>query len=190
MVYGLNQHTDRQVLIITYDEKRAKKIYEDIKNFNENKVEIFPTREMLFYKVDAISSERLNQRLKVLSRLTQGEEIILVASIESLLDKLMVIDLFKKHCIHIDMNSTLDLEEFTRKLISSGYARETMIEGVGQFSIRGGIIDIFPPNNDHPYRIELFDDEIDLIRTFELETQRFWRILEKFLYPQLRKFLY
>lgn len=190
MVYGLNQHTDRQVLIITYDEKRAKKIYEDIKNFNENKVEIFPTREMLFYKVDAISSERLNQRLKVLSRLTQGEEIILVASIESLLDKLMVIDLFKKHCIHIDMNSTLDLEEFTRKLISSGYARETMIEGVGQFSIRGGIIDIFPPNNDHPYRIELFDDEIDSIRTFELETQRSLENIEEvFISPAKEIFI-
>ena len=62
-------------------QKKAKQIYEDIKHFNQAKVEIFPTREMLFYKVDAISSERLNQRLKVLSRLVQGEEIILVASI-------------------------------------------------------------------------------------------------------------
>ena len=179
MLYGLNQHIGRQILVITYSEKKAKKIYEDIKNFNEDKAEIFPTREMLFYKVDAISSERLNQRLKVLSRLIQGEEIILVASIESILDKFISVNLFKENSIYINMNSILDLEELTKKLINSGYTREAMIEGVGQFSIRGGIIDIFPPNKNYPYRIELFDDEVDSIRTFDLQTQRSLKNIEE-----------
>ena len=172
MAFGLHQHTDKQILVITHSEKKAKQIYEDIKNFNQAKVEIFPTREILFYKVDAISSERLNQRLKVLSRLVQGEEIILVASIESILDKFMSVDVFRKSSIHIDMDTRLDLEELAEKLIKSGYTREAMIEGVGQFSIRGGIVDIFSPNNTYPYRIELFDDEVDSIRTFDLGSQR------------------
>ena len=189
MVYGINQHTDKQILVITYSEKRAKRIYEDIKNFHEDKVEIFPTREILFYKVDAISSERSNQRLKVLSRLTQKEDIILVASIESILDKLMSVNLFKEHCIFIDINSVLNLEKLTEKLISSGYTREAMIEGVGQFSIRGGIIDIFPPNNHHPYRIELFGDEIDSIRTFDLETQRSLENIEEIFISPAKEIL-
>ena len=172
MVYALNQNANRQVLVITHSENRAKTIYEDIKNFNGEGAEIFPTREMLFYKIDAISSERHNQRLKVLSRFVEGETMVLVASIESLLDRLMDPKLFKKYSISINMDSIINLEELSNKLINCGYERETMVEGVGQFSIRGGIIDIFSPNNNYPYRIELFGDEIDSIRTFDLESQR------------------
>lgn len=172
MIYALNQHTNKQILVITYDENRAKRAYEDIKNFCEKKVELFPSREIFFYKVDAISSERINQRLKVLARFIEEEPIILVASIESILDKLMAPDLYKEYSIHINLEDIVNLKELTDKLISCGYEREAMVEGVGQFSIRGGIIDIFPPNNNHPYRIELFDDEVDSIRTFDLGNQR------------------
>jgi len=172
IVYALNQCTNKQILLITHNENRAKKIYEDIKTFNGEEVEIFPSREMLFYKIDAISTDRLNQRLKVLSRLVQGENIILVASIEGLLDRLMNPDLFQENSIAINLDNSINLEKLGDALIYCGYERENMVEGIGQFSIRGGIIDIFPPNNDYPYRIELFGDEVDSIRTFDIESQR------------------
>ena len=178
MVYGLNQHMNKQILIITYDEGKAKKIYEDIKNFDENIVELFPTKEILFYKVDAISSEMGNQRLKVISRLIQGESIIVIAHIESILNKLIDPTLFKEQAIKINLGDKVELDELAKKLISCGYERESMVEGVGQFSIRGGIIDFFPSDSENPYRIELFDDEVDSIRTFNIETQRSLEIIE------------
>lgn len=170
--YALNQHTNRQILLITYDEIKAKKIYESIKKFTENHVELFQNKEIMFYKVDAVGSERAIQRLKVLSRIIKGEPIIVVAHIESLLNKIMNSNIYKDFLISIDQDDTIDIFDLSNKLIACGYDREHMVEAVGQFSIRGGIIDFFPPDSQNPYRIELFGDEIDSIRTFDIETQR------------------
>jgi transcription-repair coupling factor (superfamily II helicase) len=189
MVYGLNQHTNKQILIITYDERKAKRIYEDIKNFNENIVELFPTKELLFYKVDAVSSERSNERLRVLSRLILGESIIVVAHIESILNKLIEPNVFKDYTIEISLGDKIKLDKLAEKLISCGYERESMVEGIGQFSIRGGIIDFFSPNNENPYRIELFDDEVDSIRTFDIGTQRSLDIVQSVFIPPVKEVL-
>ena len=187
--YALNQHIDKQMLIITYDERKAKRIYEDIKNFDEEIVELFPTKEVLFYKVDAISLGGANQRLRVLSRLMQGEPIIVVAHIEGILNKLISPNLFKEHIIKIGLEDKVELDQIAEKLISCGYERESMVEGVGQFSIRGGIIDFFAPNNENPYRIELFDDEVDSIRTFDIGTQRSIEIVKSVFIPPVKEIL-
>lgn len=190
MVYALNQHMGKQIFIITYDDRKSKRIYEDIKNFDEKIVELFPTRELLFYKVDAISSEVNNQRLKILSRLILKEPIIVIASIESILTKIMEPSIFKQYMISIKQGEQIELERLVEKLVSSGYEREAMVEGVGQFSIRGGIIDIYSPNYDTPYRIELFDDEIDSIRSFDLGTQRSLEVVDSiFITPAKEVFI-
>ncbi|GFN35216.1 transcription-repair coupling factor [Tepidimicrobium xylanilyticum] len=187
--YALNQHLNRQILILTYDERRAERIYEDIKTFFKGKVELYPNRDVVFYKVDAISSERINNRIKILSRLAEGEPIIVVAHIEGVLNRLMSPALFKGNSIKIDYDTRLELDQLISKLIDSGYHRENMVEGIGQFSVRGGIVDFFPPNNDNPYRIELFDDEIDSIRTFNVETQRSLEMVESVYIPPVREVL-
>lgn len=187
--YALNQHLGRQILILTYDERKAKKIYEDIKNFDDNVVEIFPNRDILFYKVDAISSERTNERLRVLSRLIEGEPIIVVAHIEGVLNKLINPTLFKNQSMKIDLESKMVLEELASQFIACGYERESMVEGIGQFSIRGGIVDFFPPNSENPYRIEMFDDEIDSIRTFDIGTQRSLEMVESVFIPPVKEVL-
>ncbi|SHD78402.1 transcription-repair coupling factor [Schnuerera ultunensis] len=187
--YALNQHLGRQILILTYDEGKAKKIYEDIKNFDDNVVEIFPNKDILFYKVDAISSERTNERLRVLSRLIEGEQIIVVAHIEGVLNKLINPILFKNQSMKIDLESRMVLEELASQFIACGYERESMVEGIGQFSIRGGIVDFFPPNSENPYRIEMFDDEIDSIRTFDLGTQRSLEMVESVFIPPVKEVL-
>ena len=170
--YALNRDLRKQILIITYDDIRAKRIYEDIKNFDKDVAMLFPTKDLLFYKVDAISTEINNRRLGVLFRLIQGDPLILVASIESILNKLITPELFKKHMLEIRVGDIIQLDDLAQLLIDSGYERESMVEGVGQFSIRGGIVDFFAPGNDNAYRIELFDDEVDSIRVFDTETQR------------------
>ncbi|HSH36049.1 MAG TPA: transcription-repair coupling factor [Schnuerera sp.] len=187
--YALNQHLHKQILILTYDERKTKKIYEDIKNFDENIVEIFPSKDILFYKVDAISSERTNERLKALSRLIKGDPIIVVAHIEGILNKLIAPNIFKKQSIELDINSKIVLEDLAIKLVNSGYERESMVEGVGQFSIRGGIVDFYPPNSENPYRIEMFDDEVDSIRTFNVETQRSLEMVKAVFIPPAKEIL-
>lgn len=189
MVYALNQHMGKQILIITYDNRKAKRIYEDIKNFDEDIVELFPNRELLFYKVDAISSEVNNQRLRILSRLILEEPIIVIASIESILTKLMEPSIFMEYTISVKQGEQIELDHLVEKLISCGYERETMVEGAGQFSIRGGIIDIYSPNHDTPYRIELFDDEIDSIRSFDLGTQRSLEVVESIFISPVKEIL-
>ena len=170
--YGLNQHLGRQALIITYDEIRAKKIYEDLKFFAGEKVELFPSKEVVFYDVEAYSHEVSNQRLKVLNRLMNDENIIVVASIQSILNRVMDLELLKKDTLHIKYGEIVSLSSISESFASLGYERVSMIEGKGQFSVRGGIIDFFPVDGERPYRIELFDDEIDSIRTFDLKSQR------------------
>ena len=187
--YAINQDLGKQVLILTHDERKAKRIYEDIKNFDTNLVEKFPNRDILFYKVDAISSERTNERLKVLSRLIEGDPIIVVAHIEGILNKLINPIIFKEKSIKIDLRTRIELEKLSTQLITCGYERESMVEGIGQFSIRGGIVDFFPPNSENPYRIEMFDDEIDSIRTFDIGTQRSLEMVESVFVPPVKEVL-
>jgi transcription-repair coupling factor (superfamily II helicase) len=170
--YGLNQHLNRQVLIITYDEIRAKKLVEDLKLFAKEDVEYFPAKQLVLYSIDAYSHEILNQRLKVLSRLIANDNIIVVTSIEAVLNKLMNQERFGKYYFTLKTGNLINLEDLIKKLIVMGYERVDMVEGKGQFSVRGGIVDFFPAVSDVPYRVELFDDEIDCIRTFDLKSQR------------------
>ncbi|MBU5439287.1 transcription-repair coupling factor [Tissierella sp. MSJ-40] len=189
IVYGLREHTGRQMLLITYDEVKGQKLYEDIKNFGEENVVLFPKKEVLFYDVEAFSYERSNQRLNVVSRLMEGEDLIVIAHIDAILDKLLNPNLFKKHTQLIKFGDTVDLNKITEIFISSGYERINMVEGVGQFSIRGGILDFFPPNSENPYRVELFDDEVDSIRTFDIRTQRSLEIVDYVFIPPVKEIL-
>lgn len=186
--YALNEHLGRQVLIITYDEVKSRAIYDDIKNFTNN-IELFPKREVLFYDVDAFSSERSHQRLSVLSRLMENEDIIIVTSLDALLDKILIKSIFSQYTITLEYGKVLDLNELMNTFISGGYERVPMIEGIGQFSIRGGIIDFFPPHSPNPYRIELFDDEIDSIRIFDISTQRSLDVVDMVKIPPVKEIL-
>ena len=188
-VYGLNQHLDRQTIVITYDESKSRKLYEDIRNLGMENVELFPKKEKLFYDIDASSFEYLNQRLRVISKLLAGEETIVIASLESLVDKISTREIYESCTQEIDYETVLDLDKVVRNLILAGYERVHMVEGVGQFSLRGGIIDIFAPNNQNPYRIELFDDEVDSIRTFDVITQRSLEAVESITIPPVKELL-
>ena len=188
-VYALKEHTNKQILLITYEELRARRLYEDIKNFENKNVMYFPKREVLFYDIDAFSYERSNQRLDVLSNLMEDKQLIVIASLDSLLDKILVKSIFQEYARNIDLDSQIDLQNLIESFAELGYERVPMIEGVGQFSIRGGIRDFFPPNSENPYRIELFDDIIDSIRVFDLLTQRTLENTDKVFIPPVKEIL-
>ena len=170
--YALNQSFKRQILILTYDDLRAKVIAEDLKFFNGENTEFFPSRDIVFYDMDAFSHDIQNQRLKVLERLSKGEDLIVVASIRSVINKVMSCQRMIDNTTTLEFGEIVDFKNFSKSLSEKGYERVEMLEGKGQFAIRGGILDFFPINSEYPIRVELFDDEVDSIRTFDIETQR------------------
>lgn len=171
MVFSLSELFENQSLIITYNQIQAKKLYEDLKFFNDNNVLQFMAKEIIFYDVDAHSHQIAEERIKTMIRIFSGEPCVIVASVDSLLNKIMPKEFFGANIIDINYGLEIDITDFVGTLIRIGYERVDMVEAKGQFSIRGGIIDIFSIDSDNPYRIELFDNEIDSIRSFDKETQ-------------------
>jgi len=153
LAYGLNKHTQRQILIITSDEIKAKKIFEDLKNFDNNFVGNYPSRDLVFYDIDAFSYETTHERIKVLSRLNDDENIVVVTYLEALLNKVMSSNIFDICTEELKYGEVIDLDNLLNAFVTKGYERVNMVEGKGQFSLRGGIIDFFPVNSENPYRI-------------------------------------
>lgn len=170
--YALSVHSKRQTLIITHNEINGQKMVEELTNVSQKPVEHFPTKDLQFYDLDALSSERETQRLNVLSRLNRGEDIIVVASIDGIINRILSPDDFSSMVQTIEYGKNIDLDDVISKFIQGGYERVPMVEGRGQFSLRGGILDFFPPDSQNPYRVELFDTEVDSIRIFEIGSQR------------------
>lgn len=188
IVYALKEDTNKQILVVSSDERKAKKIYEDLTNFNVP-VELYSSRELVFYDIEAFSYETIHSRLKVLSKLSDGENLVVVTYVEALLNKIMSEELFRNHTENIRYGEIVKIEELARNFVIKGYERVNMLEGKGQFSIRGGIIDFFPPYSDYPYRVELFDDEVDSIRVFDIDTQRSIERVDKVIIPPTREVL-
>lgn len=158
--------------IITYSEAQADRIAQDIETLIPGqRVYVFDSNELMPHEEAAKALDLRVGRLEVLARLRQPNTII-TASIQALLEGLMPPGQFYARVKTITWDTRLDILEFSSHLADIGYERVDKVEGYGQFSVRGGIIDFFPVTQDNPVRIELFDDEIDSMRLFELETQR------------------
>ena len=158
-------------LAVTYDDSRAKEIYEDFRNFTD-KVWLYPARDLLFYSADIHGNLLTRQRIEVLKSLLTEPGGVVVTTVDGLMDHLLPLSLLKSRTISIQCGQTLDLEELKSQLAAVGYERMAQVDGMGQFSIRGGIVDIFPLTEETPIRIELWDDEVDSIRSFDVESQR------------------
>ncbi len=158
-------------LLITYDEIKARQLYQDISCFCED-VFLYPARDLLFFFADVESHRISRERIDIWRRMSQLQGGIIVCTVESLMDKLEDYAFFREREIRIAEGDTLQLSDFTRKLLDLGYERVTELTGVAQFSLRGGIVDVFPPTEDNPLRIELWGDEIDSIRSFDIGSQR------------------
>ena len=110
--------------------------------------------------------------MRVLRAVTSGEDCAVIAPVTGAIKKLPPKEIFQDNVLQMELGSDVDMDYIKERLTVMGYERVSMIEACGEFSVRGGIIDIFTPDNDNPYRIELFDTEVDSIRTFDIDTQR------------------
>ena len=170
-VFGIYENINSPMLIVTYSDMEAKNIYEDL-SFYTNDVYYFPAKEVVFYNIDAISGDLRWARLKVIKEILSNSNKIIVTSIDSLTSVYTPKELFMKYNITLRIDDEVDFKDLSRMLLECGYERVEAVEGKGEFSLRGGILDVFPPISTYPYRIELFGDSIDSIRTFNTESQR------------------
>ena len=161
-------------LVIAPNTSAAAELYDDLCFFagSENVLK-FNSSELMFYDAEAKSRDVLISRLSVLGKLAENPDgFIVVATPEALLSVTLPKELCMAANISLSVGDEIETEELANRLVSMGYRREEMVEGSGQFSIRGGIVDVFPCGCDNPFRIEFFDTEVDSIRVFDIETQR------------------
>ena len=172
-------------LVVTYDDQRAREIYDDFRNFTKQ-VWLYPAKDLLFFSADIHGNLMVRERLAVLRHLMEEPEGVVVTTIDGLMDHLLPLDHLKNQTLTVSGGETIDLNEWRNRLTAMGYERMAQVDGMGQFSIRGGIIDVFPLTEESPVRIELWDDEVDSIRTFDLESQRSIEQLESVtIYPAI-----
>jgi transcription-repair coupling factor (superfamily II helicase) len=161
-----------QCIIITASYLKAKRLASDLSFFVDKPIFVLPAEDEIFIKYEAKSHHELLERLKVLKELRTGKECIIVAPVSAAIKKIPPHISFEKNALQIKMGEHADISEIKSKLSKMGYERVGLVEAKGEFSVRGGIVDIFTPDADNPYRIELFDNETDSIRSFDIETQR------------------
>ena len=182
MAYSTKFYSEKPICIITYNEMQAKKIIKDLAFFGE-KVRFFPKRDIISFDYVAESKDTLFKRISVLNALVKKEKKIVVTTIEAAMQKMITKEKLYKNVMKLKVGDTVDLEELKEKLVLLGYERYDLIEGKGQFSVRGGIVDIATSVNSG-VRIEFWGDEIDSIRKFSLATQRTVNMLEDIeIYP-------
>ena len=162
-----------QGLYIADSDYEAKKTADELMYYLGDNVYYYPSKELEFYKADAKSNELLNQRLEVIEKLafSNRAKTITVMSLDALLQFTVDLNSYKKSVINLSSGDEVPIEDIAKKLVNLGYVREDMVEGKGQFAIRGGILDVFSPAMENPVRIEFFGDEIDSIREFDVFTQ-------------------
>ena len=182
LIYGLSEGVPYR-LILAEDERRAREIYEDYR-FYDRKVYSYPAKDLLFFQADIHGNLLIRQRMKVIKALLEEKELTVVTSIDGCMDFLESLEKIKEQLIHYESDSTVDTEQLKNQLVALGYERAGQVEMPGQFSVRGGIVDIYCLTEENPWRIELWGDEIDSIRSFDPESQRSLENLEEItIYP-------
>lgn len=182
MMYALSDGSRKRIIAVS-SEGKAKEICEEYKFLDEN-VYYYPPKDLLFYQADIRGKVLLKQRMGVIQAILEDEEVTVVTSFDGFMDALLPAEKIRQRVIKLSNTDTVDFEELKKKIADLGYDREVQIEGPGQFAVRGGILDVFPITEEVPIRIEFWGDEIDSIRTFDVDSQRSIENLEAIeIYP-------
>lgn len=171
MIHSFCEEFGRKAVVIAPDDASAQKLADDLTVFGSSAA-VFPARDFNFQDIKASSSEYEQTRIGALSRFTDGQSDILVCSAEAAMQYTVPPDVLKAKTFSIKPGMTFSTDELREKLVGAGYSFSEMVEGAGQFSVRGGIVDIFPANTSSPVRIELWGDEIDTVSEFDIISQR------------------
>lgn len=173
MIYAFSDGWPYTVIVLSSEEK-AKSLYEEYRFLQEN-VCYYPAKDLLFYQADIHGKEMVKQRVEALQMMLEkkeNENLTIITTFDAFMDVMMPLKQMKGQILTIENGATFEFDELISKIVALGYDREVQVEGPGQFAVRGGIIDIYPLTEEVPVRIEFWGDEVDSIRTFDVDSQR------------------
>ncbi|MFD1039879.1 transcription-repair coupling factor [Virgibacillus byunsanensis] len=173
LVSIINESINKPVLLVTHQLVQAQQLYEDLSEFmDERDIHLYPVNELIASEIAIASPELRSQRIEALTEWVRRKSGILVVPVAALKRILPPPNYWENYQLPFRLGEEIDVDVYLTSLVDMGYERVSMVNTPGEFSLRGGIIDIYPVTEEHPIRIELFDDEIDSIRYFDAETQR------------------
>ncbi len=160
-----------KALLVTADEGECARLFEDLAALGISAVH-FPARDYTLRDVSVYSREYEHKRIAALQRIITGDFSVVLASVDAVVQYTIPLGLLKENSFVIKAGDQLQTEALINRLIGCGYTRSDIVEGVGQFSVRGGIIDVFPPNCYAPIRVDFWGDEVDKLSYIDVKTQR------------------
>ena len=169
MIYGLSDGI-RIKVIVTYSDLKARELYEEYKFYDRNAM-LYPAKDLIFFQADIHGNQLVKERVRTMRRLMERKPLTIITTYAALMTPLALWDR-ETDVIDVEKGGTLNEKSLAEKLVSFGYEKSYQVESPGQFSVRGGIIDIFDLTEDNPYRIELWGDEVESIRSFDILSQR------------------
>lgn len=182
MIHAISQESPYRI-IIAADERRAREIAEDYQFYDKN-VMVYPPKDVIFYSADVHGHAIVKERIKVLKCLLEHQGGTIVTTLDAGMDRILPIHRLEGNVKRLKTGECVDLTELSKQLVLTGYEKCGQVSAQGEFAVRGGIIDIFPLTEETPVRIELWDDEIDTIRSFDVESQRsIEQLQEVVIYP-------
>ena len=172
LIAGLRSETAVPMVVIVQDDIAAKRLQQELKDFLGETFPVLPHRELTFYDAAGVSRSWEQKRLRQLWELASGQTRLQILTWESLSQRTMPRRVLMGAAFRLEVGAEYPLEELIARLTAAGYSRCGMVEGPGQFAVRGGILDVFSPAADHPVRAEFFGDELDTMGYFDASTQR------------------
>ena len=172
MIYGLSDGLNlKYKIIVASSDLRAREIYEDYQLYDRN-VMMYPAKDLIFYQADVHGNQLVKERIKALRRMMEGRPLTVVTTFGSLMTPQVPLEALERNVISVSHQSAVNEQELAGRLVEMGYEKNYQVEGPGQFSIRGGIVDVFDLTEENPYRIELWGEEVESIRSFDILSQR------------------
>ncbi|MGM9523119.1 MAG: transcription-repair coupling factor [Faecousia sp.] len=181
LIASLLHDTKRPAVVICQDELAARRTQAELAAFLGVEAPILPSRDLTLHNASAVSRGWEHQRLRLLYDLARGEEKLLLTTWDALALRTVPKSALFSAALTLKLGAQIGLDELCTKLVQAGYVRGTLVEGVGQFSVRGGIVDVYSPACDRPIRMEFFGDEIDAMGYFDAVTQRRVENVEEFV---------
>lgn len=169
---AIRLETKRPVIAVCSDEQEARKFADDLAAFTGENVSTLFARDFVFYNAESVSREAERRRIGAFFGMISGRAGLVVTTPEALMIRAMPPDVFESLTLELRSGEEYELDNIVNRLIAAGYVRAAQVEGAGQFSVRGGILDFFSPGADDPVRVEFFGDEVDSMGIFDVSTQR------------------
>lgn len=179
MAAGIGTMTGRPVVVVCADEGEGERLARDLAAFVGQEVPVLTPRSFTFHNAATVSRQWEHRRLALMEKLAAGRLPFLVATVEGLLQRTLPPQALEQYCFRLKAGQSQDLAQLAEALSAAGYIRCDQVEGVGQFALRGGILDVYAPGMDAPARVEFFGDEVDAMGSFDLSTQRRTENLEE-----------